>query len=131
MENMEQEIIERVLRKESLYWKNPLHVDPTHKDKILHGSTRTEEALKRVQDNYGIGIADILEAEKRLKRFMPFFRTAFPETEDGIIESPLKEAVTFSREVLGGERNPLSSILFYCFCFFRYCSFPGTGSSGI
>lgn len=32
---------------------------------------------------------DILEAEKRLKRFAPFIEKIFPETVDGIIESPI------------------------------------------
>ena len=34
---------------------------------------------------------DILDAEARWNRFASYFRVAFPETEDGIIESPLRE----------------------------------------
>lgn len=38
-----------------------------------------------------VSVKDIDEAEERLKRFAPFIRNCFPETEDlcGIIESPL------------------------------------------
>lgn len=38
-----------------------------------------------------LGIADILDAEARLRRFAPFIRLRFPETESngGLIESPL------------------------------------------
>jgi D-serine dehydratase len=36
-----------------------------------------------------VKMADILEAEARLDRFAPFIRSVFPETGDGLIESPL------------------------------------------
>ncbi len=38
-----------------------------------------------------LGMADILDAEARLRRFAPFIRVCFPETEarQGLIESPL------------------------------------------
>lgn len=50
-----------------------------------------------------LGMADILDAEKRLERFAPYIRTAFPETAaaGGIIESPLR-AIPRMREAQGG-----------------------------
>lgn len=36
-----------------------------------------------------LGMPDILDAKARLERFAPFIKRAFPETENGIIESPL------------------------------------------
>lgn len=44
---------------------------------------------------------DIEDAEKRLKRFAPFIKKCFPETEalDGIIESPLAEIFNMQKEL--------------------------------
>lgn len=41
----------------------------------------------------GLSLQDVDEAEERLRRFAPFIRTVFPETEKagGLIESPLQE----------------------------------------
>jgi len=47
-----------------------------------------------------LGIDDILEAELRLERFAPFIRSVFPETGQGLIESPLVP-VPAAREALG------------------------------
>lgn len=46
------------------------------------------------------GMADIEEAERRLQRFAPYIRKAFPETEEtgGIIESPLVEITRMKRK---------------------------------
>lgn len=41
------------------------------------------------RDNFGLEFKDILEAENRLKRFAPLIKALFPETGDGIIESPI------------------------------------------
>ncbi|MFL0267311.1 D-serine ammonia-lyase [Candidatus Clostridium radicumherbarum] len=46
---------------------------------------KSEEALK----NIDVSIEEIYEAEARLERFATLIRRFFPETEDGIIESPL------------------------------------------
>ena len=48
--------------------------------------------------------ADIDDAEARLRRFAPFIRNAFPETEaaEGIIESPLTE-IPAMKDILAGE----------------------------
>ena len=46
------------------------------------------------------GMDDILEAERRLERFAPFIRSVFPETGQGLIESPLVP-VPAAREALG------------------------------
>ena len=44
-----------------------------------------------VIDTLPINYKDVLEAEERLERFAPFIKKAFPETENGIIESPILE----------------------------------------
>ncbi len=46
------------------------------------------------------GMADIEDAERRLLRFAPYIRTAFPETEEtgGIIESPLVEITRMKKK---------------------------------
>lgn len=48
-----------------------------------------------------VSYEDIKEAEERLKRFAPFIRKCFPETEDmeGIIESPLKPIPHMQRKL--------------------------------
>ena len=48
-----------------------------------------EEAASRCP----LALADVLEAEARLKRFADYFRIAFPETAEagGLIESPLRQ----------------------------------------
>lgn len=46
------------------------------------------------------GMADIEDAERRLQRFAPYIRKAFPETEEtgGIIESPLVEITRMKKK---------------------------------
>jgi D-serine dehydratase len=46
-----------------------------------------------------IGTEAIYEAEKRLIRFAPLIKKLFPETEDGIIESPLVEIASMKKEI--------------------------------
>lgn len=68
-----------VLYKE-IFWENPhvLRGDAHAKAPACEGADVSE-------------IVDIDEAEARLARFAPFIKRVFPEVEDGIIESPLKE----------------------------------------
>jgi len=99
MANTQPEILKKILSKESLFWENP------RKAAIGRVFRGTEKSLEKVQKKFGIGFPDILDAEKRLERFRPFFKIAFPETDEGIIESPLKSAANFSREVLDIERG--------------------------
>lgn len=72
------EIIERLIAMKPVYWKNKSLSDVSKID---------------------LTFEDILDAENRLQRFAPLIQRLFPETEDGIIESPfvktdsLKEAL--------------------------------------
>lgn len=77
------DIIRSLQKEEELVWLNPKY------------NKKTEEA-------YGITMADIEEAEKRLERFAPFIEKCFPETaaQRGIIESPLVE-IERMREACG------------------------------
>ncbi len=49
-----------------------------------------------------LGLRDVLEAEARLERFAPLVRRLFPETKDGVIESPLRAVDAFAA-LLGEE----------------------------
>lgn len=42
---------------------------------------------------------DVLDADARLRRFMPLIRRLFPETGDGLIESPLTEAPSMAKRL--------------------------------
>lgn len=59
------------------------------------GKPPAREVLARLP----MGMDDILEAERRLERFAPFIRSVFPETGQGLIESPLVP-VPAAREAL-------------------------------
>ena len=50
-----------------------------------------------------LGLRDVREAEARLDRFAPLVRRLFPETKDGIIESPLRRIDAFA--ALWGEET--------------------------
>lgn len=50
------------------------------------------------------GMADILEAENRLRRFAPLIARLFPEIPGGIIESPITEAKRLRSALPGGAR---------------------------
>jgi len=63
-------LLDDLLQFKEVYWKNP------KKGEI---SQTTELSMQ-----------DILDAEARMKRFAPYFRKVFPET-NGIIESPISE----------------------------------------
>lgn len=49
--------------------------------------------------NYDMKYDDIIDAEKRLMRFAPLIKRIFPETEDGIIESPLQNIGKMKKEI--------------------------------
>lgn len=53
-----------------------------------------------------LGYEGILDAQKRLKRFAPLIKRLFPETEDGIIESPFVDISSSKNELeaLTGKR---------------------------
>lgn len=64
--------------------------------------------LQAAQDGLshcGLSLADIEEADERLRRFAPLLVHCFPETEPlhGIIESPLVEIPNMKRRLLGDE----------------------------
>ena len=67
---------------------NPIIDDMKQCKEILWVNSRAGEAA-----DLPFSMADIDDAERRLKRFAPYIMAAFPETEvtGGIIESPLKE----------------------------------------
>jgi len=46
-------------------------------------------SFDEVKDSLPISYEDVLEAEDRLNRFAPYLKVVFPETIDGIIESPI------------------------------------------
>ncbi|MET3575577.1 D-serine ammonia-lyase [Bhargavaea ullalensis] len=69
-------VIKEIMAAEEVFWENPDYA-------------QMNEAIS----NNGLSMADIRDAEARLKRFAPYIAKVFPETEaaGGIIESPLKE----------------------------------------
>ena len=42
-----------------------------------------------IRDELPITEEEVIEAEKRLRRFAPYLAKVFPESKDGIIESPI------------------------------------------
>ncbi|MBO4406897.1 MAG: D-serine ammonia-lyase [Clostridia bacterium] len=64
----------------------------------------------------GEGVVDPEEAEARLLRFAPFLREVFPETGDGIIESPLLEIPSMKKALSTPEarfcEDPVAGRLF-------------------
>lgn len=59
-----------------------------------------ELPFAEAQKNCPLSMADVRDAADRWQRFAAYFRTAFPETGDGIIESPLRE-ISNMKTVLG------------------------------
>lgn len=47
------------------------------------------KSFDQVSGNLPLSYEDVLDAERRLKRFAPYIAKVFPETKDGIIESPI------------------------------------------
>src|SRR5690554_1666886 len=66
----------------SVFWTNPY--------KMI-----TLKALKELELSY----EDILDADERLKRFAPLISELFPETCDGIIESPVVHATKMKKQL--------------------------------
>ncbi len=73
------------------------------------------------KSNLPVSEADVLDAETRLKRFAPYIESVFPETKNGIIESPISHIPNmktwleeYSEETLSGDfylkRDDLLSI---------------------
>jgi len=47
------------------------------------------ESFEKIAGTLPISYEDVLNTEKRLKRFAPYIEKVFPEVKDGIIESPI------------------------------------------
>ncbi len=75
-------VLPRVAAAQEVLWVNP-KLQPA------------KEALAKME----LGMADILDAEARLRRFASFIRVCFPETEarQGLIESPLTPIPTMQK----------------------------------
>lgn len=85
------EIIEKIQRLEPVLWIN-----------------EDVDKFDKIKNVLGMDFKDILEAEERLRRFAPLIKKLFPETEDGIIESPLVEINKFRgifKDRLEGQRH--------------------------
>ncbi len=80
------DILKQVMSLQPVIWQNP--------EKISFS-----EALERIEKEFKLSYNDIVEAENRLLRFAPLIKRLFPETEDGIIESPLSEVHNFKAEL--------------------------------
>lgn len=89
-------LIEKMKKGEEVVWINPARIP----------FSEAEEGLE-------LGKEDIRDASERWKRFAPFLKKAFPETEpaEGIIESPLVEIdhmkELLNREYAGGLKGRL------------------------
>lgn len=68
-------ILEDVIQTKPILWMNP-------------NKLKVQDAMGKISFTY----EDIMDADERLKRFAPLIQKMFPETGDGIIESPLFEA---------------------------------------
>lgn len=67
-------LLQKVMEKQEVLWCNPLL------ESVASGLMKT-----RVSED------DIKDASQRLERFAPYLAKVFPDTQDGIIESPLTE----------------------------------------
>lgn len=68
-------------------------VEKAHEVFFVNENTMLYEGLSKggpLSADFPYGMNDILDAEARLRRFAPFICRMFPETGDGIIESPLR-----------------------------------------
>lgn len=66
------DVLEKLKRMEEFLWINPNYID-------------YKEAAKRMP----ISLSEVQDAEKRLQRFAPYLKQQFPDSKDGIIESPI------------------------------------------
>lgn len=66
---------------------------------INEGLTSAQEAISAFEST--VSMSDIQAADRRLRRFGPFFMAAFPETvkTEGIIESDLIDLAAYQREI--------------------------------
>jgi len=87
-------LLARVSAAEEVFWTNPLFAS-------LSGRRITAE----------IDPAEIEEADRRLRRFAPYLARVFPETGDGIIESPLKPLPKM-KAALGAQGPSLQGALY-------------------
>ncbi|MBN2557930.1 MAG: D-serine ammonia-lyase [Clostridia bacterium] len=85
------EIMNRILKKEPVFYKNPAALDDP----------------SGYLGKLDIGFDDIVDAEQRLGRFAPLVSMLFPETKDGIIESPFIKADNFREKVYPGMKGGL------------------------
>ncbi|MBM7558415.1 D-serine ammonia-lyase [Marinitoga litoralis] len=74
--------LEKIKKLKPVLWVNPNKIN-------------SKQALEKIDMKYD----DILDAEERLKRFAPLIKKLFPETIDGIIESPLVEINNMKKEL--------------------------------
>ncbi|SKA84755.1 D-serine ammonia-lyase [Caloramator quimbayensis] len=77
----EKRILEEVLSLRPVFWENKRKQDIS------------------ILNNMELSYDDIVDAKKRLERFAPLIKKLFPETEDGIIESPLIEICDMREEI--------------------------------
>ncbi len=82
-------LLERIVAGEEVFWANPETVTAA-------------TALSQLD----IQAADVFDAAERLRRFAPYIRTVFPQTEPdgGIIESPLR-AIPSMQRTLSRDRD--------------------------
>lgn len=82
--------------------------EQAHEVFFVNENTMLYEGLYRgepLSEDFPYGMKDILDAEARLRRFAPFIGKMFPETGDGIIESPLHPCLRL-KLALHGEKGP-------------------------
>lgn len=60
----------------------------------------------------GISLKDIYEADERLERFAPLIKVLFPETVNGIIESPLVKIEKMKKQLVYKYSTPISGDLY-------------------
>lgn len=79
---VKQPLLQRVIDGEEWLWCNPLN------GPVNDGLEKMKFSRKHVRD-----------ANERLERFAPYLATVFPETKDGIIESPLTVIAEMKKEL--------------------------------